>query len=99
MYGVFLFPSDAQSQAREALEDDLVSRQSISTRDAQALGTDLKGLLVVVEGEERAVGRFEELAGDVARRLTGTEAERAYNLLKKEEAEAAEGVGFLFGGG
>lgn len=99
MYGVFLFPSDAQSEARAALEDDLVSRQSISTRDAEALGTDLRGLLVIVEGEERAVRRFEEVVGDVARRLTGTEAEEAYGLLKQEEAEAAEGVGFLFGGG
>lgn len=97
MYAVFLFPPDAQARAREVTEDDLISRQSVTSRDAQALGTGREGLLVVVEGDERALHRFEELAPE-ARRLKGREGEEAYRRLKAEEEDAASGVGFLFGG-
>jgi rubrerythrin len=97
MYAVFLFDSEAASQARELLEDDLVSRQSVTLRDAGALGTSHEGLLVVIEGDEAAITRFEDMAGDVARRLPEKEAAEVFSLLKREEEDAAEGVGFLFG--
>ncbi len=74
-----------------------MSRQSISLRDAKALGTDLEGLVVVIEGQEAAIKRFEELSGEGAKRLRGNEAEGIYELFKKEDEDAAEGVGFLFG--
>lgn len=98
MYAVFHFPPDSQLRAQEVLADDLVSRQSLATRDARALGMDRDGLLVVLEGREEAADRFAALAGEAARRLTGEEAERVHRLLKEQEEEAAEGMGFLFGG-
>ncbi len=74
-----------------------MSRQSVTMRDAQALGTDFEGLMVVISGDETAIERFEEISREVAKRLRGKDAERVYELLRKEEEEAAEGVGFLFG--
>lgn len=97
MYAVFLFESESVARARELLEDDLVSRQSITLRDPETLGLDLKGLLVVIEGSEVAIKRFEEISGEGVQKLAGNDAERAYGLLKEEEEDAAEGVGFLFG--
>ncbi len=97
MYAVFLFDSESAARARELLEDDLVSRQSITLRDPAALGLDLEGLLVVIEGEVAAVERFEKIAGEGVEKLKAEDAERTIGLLKQEEQEAAEGVGFLFG--
>lgn len=97
MYAVYLFPSGSAGTARELLEDDLVSRQSVALREPRGMGLDREGLLVILEGEEVALARFEDLAGERAERLRGTEAEEAYAALKREEEDAAEGVGLLFG--
>ncbi len=79
------------------MEDDLVSRQSVTLRDAEALGAPFKGLLLVIEGEEAAIKRFEEISGEGVSKLHEKDAEGIYGMLKKEEEDAAEGVGFLFG--
>ncbi|MFQ5838644.1 MAG: hypothetical protein ACE5HJ_07660 [Thermoplasmata archaeon] len=97
MYAVFLFDSESAGQARELLEDDLVSRQSITLRDAKALGTAFEGLLVVIEGDQTAIMRFEEMVVDKGEKLAEEDADRVLDLLRKEEEDAAEGVGFLFG--
>ncbi len=97
MYAAFLFDPESAPKARELLEDDLVSRQSISLRDAKALGTDFVGLIVVIEGNEAAIRRFEEISGEDVERLEDKDADGVYELLKKEEEDAAEGVGLLFG--
>lgn len=97
MYAVFLFPSEAAGEARDLVSDDLVSRQSVTLRDAAALGSDLEGLVVVIEGQKAAAERFAELAGEGAQRLAEKQAAAVYKLLKQEEEDAAEGVGFLFG--
>lgn len=97
MYAVFLFPSEAAGEARTLVADDLVSRQSVTLRDAGALGVDLEGLVVVIEGQEAAIERFAELAEEAAQRLPPEKASTVYGLLKREEEDAAEGVGLLFG--
>ncbi len=97
MHAVFLFDSESADRARGLLEDDLVSRQSITLRDPETLGLELEGLLVFIEGDERAIARFEEIAGEGVKKLEGGDVEKAYGLLKQEEEDAAEGVGFLFG--
>ncbi len=97
MYAVFLFSAEAAGEARSLVSDDLVSRQSVTLRDAEALGADLEGLVVAIEGLEAAIERFAELAGDAAQRLPEAKAAAVQALLKREEEDAAEGVGFLFG--
>lgn len=97
MYAVFLFGPEASRDVPQLLQDDLVSRQSISVRDARALGSRLEGTLVLIEGTEGAVKRFRELSSPGAKRLGKREAEEVYELLRKEEEDAAEGVGMLFG--
>lgn len=97
MDAVFLFPPDATSKSREIMEDDLVSRQGLTTRDGRSLA-DRDGTLVFVQGDADAIRRFEELAKGVATKLGPEETEQLVELLRKEEEDAAEGVGLLFGG-
>lgn len=98
MEAVFLFPKEASARSREILEDDLVSRQSVTLREARALGLDRDGTLVFIQGDAGAVERFASLAEDTADRLGDDKAASLRALLRKEEEDAAEGVGLLFGG-
>ncbi len=97
MEAVFLFPKEASARSREILEDDLIGRQSVTLRDARALGADRDGTLVFIEGDAAAIERFASLAEDAAERLEEDQATSLRALLRKEEESAAEGVGFLFG--
>jgi hypothetical protein len=98
MEAVFLFPKEASARSREILEDDLVSRQSVTLRDARALGVDQDGMLVFIQGDPAAIERFESLAAEAAERLGEEQAAPLRAILRKEEEDAAEGVGLLFGG-
>ncbi|MFQ5918803.1 MAG: hypothetical protein ACE5I4_02000 [Thermoplasmata archaeon] len=98
MEAVFLFPKEASARSREILEDDRISRQSVTLRDARALGADRDGILVFIQGDAGAIERFASLAEDVAERLEEDQAASLRATLRKEEEDAAEGVGLLFGG-
>ncbi|MFQ5920011.1 MAG: hypothetical protein ACE5I4_08235 [Thermoplasmata archaeon] len=98
MDAVFLFPKEAAAHSREVLEDDLISRQSVTLRDARSLGVDRDGMLVFIQGDATAIERFASLAEEAAERLGEDEAASLRAILRKEEEDAAEGVGLLFGG-
>lgn len=98
MEAVFLFPQESAARSREILEDDLISRQSVTLRDARSLGVKRDGTLVFLQGDPKAIARFETLAEDAAERLGEKEATSLRSILQKEEEDAAEGVGLLFGG-
>ncbi|MFQ5986873.1 MAG: hypothetical protein ACE5KQ_05895 [Thermoplasmata archaeon] len=98
MDAVFLFPKEAAARSREVLEDDLISRQSVTLRDARSLGMERDGTLVFIQGDVAAIQRFEALVENAAERLAEGEAASLTTRLRKEEEDAAEGVGLLFGG-
>lgn len=97
MYKIFSVPSDKRSKADEILKDDIVSRQSIVIRDCSALGLKDLGLLVLVEGEDTAVRRSQELFKDLAKLIEGEQAADIYQRFKRETDEVASGVGLIFG--
>jgi hypothetical protein len=80
----------------EALKDDLVGRQSITTRDASALELKLDVHLVLIEGNEKGVSRAKEVFKDVGEPLAEKDAKLVYDKIKEEEEKASEGVGMIF---
>ncbi len=175
MYAIFSVGKDMVGKADEILKDNIVSRQSIVIRDASALGIDSENRYILIEGNEDAIKRAEELFKDtgklsekeasneelhkeagkkvseedvsneelskeaekkvsgeeavaeekiegvlkkeveeepteaseekaeevpkreIGKKLSEKEASEIYNKIKKEEENAAEGVGFIFG--
>lgn len=91
-----VLPKDSR-RLEQVLKDDLVSRQSIVTRDARSLGARGEGTLVLIEGQERALRRAEELLAGVGEKLLGREAEEVHELFRREADDVASGVGFVFG--
>ncbi|MFQ5909372.1 MAG: hypothetical protein ACE5IJ_01465 [Thermoplasmata archaeon] len=97
MYIVFNINKEKTGKMNEALKDDLVSRQSISIREAKVLGEDMEGTLLLVEGTEDAIERAKEIFQDVGEILMEDKAKPIYDKFKAEEDTVADGVGFLFG--
>ena len=97
MYRVFRVPGAHAAQADVVLKDDVVSRQSITARDAKSLGMTGDDRYVLVEGSDTGVARAAELLKDIARALTGAEAERVYRRFRAQDEEAASGMGLIFG--
>ncbi|HYR81229.1 MAG TPA: hypothetical protein VEN80_02895 [Thermoplasmata archaeon] len=97
MYRVFRVPSAQASRADVVWKDDLVSRQSITSRDAKSLGLPGGDRYVLVEGSDAGVARATELLKDLALALAGAEAERVYRQFRAQDEEAASGMGLIFG--
>jgi len=98
MKAVFFIPKENQGQAKSRVYgDELVSRQSITLRDSQALGIDKEGYYLQVEGDESAVKKAEEILKDVAEKLDGKQAEEVNSAIENQDSSAAAGFGSLFG--
>ena len=96
MFKVFSVPPAKKLQKDEVLKDDLVSRQSIAERDADALGFPGLGTLVLVEGDEKAVARASELFKGVAEELPPEKAAAVRQRIRDQEDDVAAGVGLIF---
>ena len=97
MYRVFRLPATQASRADVVWKDDVVSRQSVTARDAKSLGLSGDDRYVLIEGSDAGVARAAELLKDIARALTAAEAERVYRRFRAQDEEAASGMGLIFG--
>ena len=97
MYRVFRVPAAQASHADVVWKDDLVSRQSITSRDAKSLSLPGDDRYVLVEGSDAGVARATELLKDLAHALAGAVAERVYRRFRAQDEEAASGMGLIFG--
>ncbi len=97
MYAIFKVPVENKGKVDQQLKDDLVSRQSITLRDAAALSMEGKETYVLIEGSEEALEKADELFKEVGDKLEGKDAESIFKNIKDKEAEAEGGMGLLFG--
>ena len=97
VYRVFRFPAPQAEKADLLLMDDVVSRQSVTVRDARSLGFAGADRYVLVEGSEVGMARAVELVKGIAHPLDGAEAEGVYRRFRAQDEEAASGMGFIFG--
>jgi len=84
------------SKVPELLKDDLISRQSITTKEAAALEIKSELFFVIVEGNEKAVERAKEVFKPVGEPLPEKEAREVFDKVKAEEEKASMGVGMIF---
>ncbi|WP_455393274.1 hypothetical protein [[Eubacterium] cellulosolvens] len=96
-YIIISVPNENKNKVKEVLRDDIISRQSITTRDASALKIEKEAQLILIEGEDNALERAKELFKDLGTLEEGQVAEDIYAKFKKDEEGAAAGVGFIFG--
>ncbi|RLF41595.1 MAG: hypothetical protein DRN12_02810 [Thermoplasmata archaeon] len=98
VYVIFEVPSEQQSKINDLIKDDVISRQSILTRDARALNIDKDVSYVKIEGNEEAIKKAEELAEELEfKKLDEKEASEINDKIREQEDSAADGMGMIFG--
>jgi len=96
-YVIFEVKSEDASKINELIKDDLVSRQSILTRDSSSL--DIKGevLFLKIEGSKEGIKKAKELAKEYAFKvLDEKKANEVNEKIKEQEDSAASGMGMIF---
>ena len=96
VYRVFRLTPAQADQVNLLTADDVVSRQSVTVRDAKSLGLKGDDRYVVVEGSEAAVARATELLKGIPP-LKGAGAEDVYRRFRSQDEQAASGMGLIFG--
>jgi hypothetical protein len=96
-YAVFSVEKTQASKINQILKDDLISRQSISVRDASALNIEKDVRYVLIEGTDDAIEKANQLFLEVGKKEGVEEAKGIYEKIKSEESDAASGVGLIFG--
>ena len=97
LYVIFEVDKEQTGKISTLLKDDLVSRQSILSRDSHAL--DLKGEVtyVKIEGSKEGVKRAEDLAKELGfKKLDTKKAKKINEKIEKQEDSAASGMGMIF---
>jgi hypothetical protein len=94
-FQVYRVKSADRAKMDEALNDDVLSRQSIIIRDARSFGDTGDGVLLFVEGAEAGIQRADAVLLPFAERAPN--AADLHRKLKDEEDEAASGLGSIFG--
>ena len=97
VYVIFSVPNENKNKIKEILKDDLISRQSITMRDAGALKIEKEVQFVLIEGDENALELAKDKFKDIGTVEEQAAAEEIYSKLKEDEKGAAAGVGFIFG--
>lgn len=96
-YVIFEVKSENSGKINKLIKDDLVSRQSILTRDSNSL--DIKGnySYVKIEGSKEGIKRAEELAKELElKKLDEKKAKKINEKIAEQEDSAASGMGMIF---
>lgn len=96
-YTIFAVGNEDAGLVNELYEDDLVSRQSITVREAEALDLDGDVRYILIEGSDEAQDKAADLLGDGAEVVEGDEAQEVFDAIKAGEQAGAEGMGMMFG--
>jgi len=96
-YIIFEVKTEDVGKINTLSKDDLISRQSILTRDANSL--DMRGDVsyVKIEGSDKGLKRAKELAKELKfKKLPVKKAKEVDEKIKEQEDSAASGMGMIF---
>jgi hypothetical protein len=97
VFAIFEVKSEDAGKINSVIKDDLVSRQSILTRDSSSLNLDGNFLYLKVEGSEEGVKKAEELAKEQGlKKLDKKKADEINEKIAEQEDSAASGMGMIF---
>ena len=96
-YVIFEVKSEDVGKISQLVKDDLVSRQSILTRDSHSLEIKGDASYVKIEGSSDGLKRAEALAKDLKfKKLDKKKTEEVNKKIEEQEDSAASGMGMIF---
>lgn len=76
---------------------DVAAKQSITVRDAKALGIEADGSFFYITGSDEGVARCKELIKEFVAEIGQEKLDKAKAEIEKESEAAASGMGGIFG--
>jgi len=96
-YVIFEVKSEDVGKINKLIKDDLVSRQSVLTRDSSSLNIDGDFSYLKVEGSVDGIKKAEMLAKEYNfKKLDAKKAEDINKKIEEQEDSAASGMGMIF---
>ena len=96
-YIIFEVKSENVGKIDKMIRDDLVSRQSILTRDSTSLDIKEDNFYVKIEGSKEGLKRAEEIGKELDfKKLDEKKANTINKKIKDQEDSAASGIGMIF---
>ena len=96
-YVIFEVKQEDSGKINKMIKDDIVSRQSILTRDARSLDLKEEAMYVKVEGSDNGIKKAEELAKGLGfKKLDKKKASSINEKIEQQEDSAASGIGMIF---
>jgi len=96
-YLIFEVDSGEIGKINKLIKDDLISRQSILTRDSSSLNLKGNFSYVKIEGSAEGLKRAKELAKDLEmKKLNEKKAKEINKKMEEQEDSAASGMGMIF---
>ena len=96
-YVIFEVKKEESGKINKVINDDLVSRQSITTRDASSL--DIKGdaTYLKIEGSDDALKKAKEISKEMGfKKLGEKQAKEINEKIEAQDDSAASGIGMIF---
>jgi len=96
-YVIFEIKSEDTGKINTIIKDDVISRQSILTRDSSSL--DVKGdfSYLKIDGSKEGLNRANKLAKELGfKKLSQKKAEEINEKIEEQEDSAATGMGMIF---
>ena len=96
-YIIFEVKSNEIGKINKLTKDDLVSRQSIFTRDSNSLNMKGDFSIIKIEGSKEGLARAKELAKELKlKKLDEKKAKKINDIIIEQEDSAASGMGMIF---
>ncbi|UCH71421.1 MAG: hypothetical protein JSW62_03210 [Thermoplasmatales archaeon] len=96
-YVIFEVKSEDTGKINKLMKDDLVSRQSIITRDSSSLNLEGDVSYIKIEGSDDGIKRAEEISKDLEfKKLDKKKAKEINDKIEEQEDSAASGMGMIF---
>ncbi|UCD14429.1 MAG: hypothetical protein JSW60_03170 [Thermoplasmatales archaeon] len=96
-YVIFEVKSEDTGKINRLIKDDIVSRQSILTRDSNSLETKGDVSYVKIEGSDQGLKQAKKLAKELGlKKLAQKKAQYINEKIEEQEDSAASGMGMIF---
>lgn len=94
---IFEVKTEDAGKINKMFKDEIISRQSILSRDSSSLNVEGKSTYVKVEGSEQGLNRAEEIAKELGfKKLDDKKAKQINEKIEEQEDSAASGMGMIF---
>lgn len=99
MESVYFYDKKIEKEITKILKDDAFMRISYFVRESNVLHSGKSGCILYVRASPEEIKLLEDkLTALDAEKITGTEEKTIIETFKKEEEDAASGMGMIFGG-